>query len=153
MIGLPGGPRGMSDLRGKEMVNVPLLQALLCAALYPQIMTVEYPKPKPGKKIKVRDSPPRPHHMSLPSRPLCVGWIMRRLWHFMFRQISNDHLLCFPALQAESLKFRIREEGHEVPTEVVLHPSSINSKCTRFHSSYLVYHERVCSSSTSSPLK
>jgi hypothetical protein len=46
----------MSDLRSKDMVNVPLMQALLCAALYPQVMTLEYPKPKPGKKIKARAS-------------------------------------------------------------------------------------------------
>jgi len=86
---------GMSDTRAAPP-NVPLLQALLCAALYPQVMTVEYPKPKPGKKIK-----------------------------------------------PESLKFRIREDGQSLPTEVALHPSSINSKAISFDSSYLVYHERV----------
>lgn len=45
--------------------------------------------------------------------------------------------------QPEALKFRIREEGHDKPTEVALHPSSANAKCVKFESSYLVYHERV----------
>ena len=33
-------------------MNAPLLKALLCAALYPQVMTMEPPKPKKGKEIK-----------------------------------------------------------------------------------------------------
>jgi len=93
MMTLPSSPM----MHHPEQINAGLLKALLCAALYPQIMMVEYPKSaKAGKVAKVG-----------------------------------------------SLKFKIREEGHDAPTEVALHPSSINSKCVRFESNYLVYHERV----------
>jgi len=54
-----GGGGGSGSLRlgdaatwATHTVSAPLLKALLCAALYPQVMTLEYPKAKKGKEVK-----------------------------------------------------------------------------------------------------
>lgn len=46
-------------------------------------------------------------------------------------------------VKAENIKFRLREDGADEPVEVAIHPSSVNSRETRFASQYLVFHEKV----------
>jgi hypothetical protein len=84
-----------------------LLKALLCAALYPQVVVVEQAEPavaggkagKGGKGGKTAGG----------SAP----------------------------------RFVIREDGKAEPVTVMLHPSSVNAKETRFESKFLVYAEKV----------
>ena len=45
------GPQGADDAWRADAVTFPLLRALLVAALYPQVVAVELPAPKAGKKV------------------------------------------------------------------------------------------------------
>jgi hypothetical protein len=51
MAASPGPRQSADDAWEEDEVKYPLLCALLVAALYPQIVSVEMPQQKPGKKV------------------------------------------------------------------------------------------------------
>merc|ERR1719454_1555461 len=97
-----GGGMGEAEA-ARQHADGQLLTALLCAALYPQVIAIEREETKKKKGINAP----------------------------MKLRIRDKH----DATDAENIP---------EPTEVAIHPSSVNSKETKFNGmTYLIYHEKV----------